>query len=261
MKNLDSLLNDLWTAPLSKLRDVALSYGDVAPVGDRDSKTAAPGTYRPVGDTCPSCKLKKKGCYAKTGKVSIAQRRAPANSGPSIRAAAYAMVWAARTNRVARLHVSGDFIYKGQVDVRYIEGLVAIGKWMRRRTRSPKRVNAWSYTHITRERFAPYAKQLADAGIVVRFSEFYGEMGAVVLPFERVDELKEQGLKTFKCLAQLTSSNCTQCTACWTKPEHLIVFKPHSPSKRRAAEVGIENLETFKRERSAAAVSRLKVLA
>lgn len=258
MKNLDSLLNDLWTASLSTLHDVAHSYGDVAPVGDRDGKTMTPGTYRPVGATCPDCSLAENGCYALTANVAIHQRRAPAAAGPSIRAAAYAMVWAARTKRVARLHVSGDFINRGRIDVRYIEGLVAIGQWIRRRTRDSKRVSAWSYTHVTRDRFDKYATMLADAGVIVRYSEDFGPMGTVVLPFDRVPDLKAQGVKTFKCLAQLTSATCVECEACWTKPDHLIVFKPHGPGKNKAANVGVQKFEAFKV--SAAAASRLKVL-
>jgi len=51
------------------------------------------------------------GCYATGGNVNTHQRRSTAHLGASLRAAAAVMVWAARTDRVARLQVSGD-IYK-----------------------------------------------------------------------------------------------------------------------------------------------------
>jgi len=39
-----------------RMRKIARAHGPTNPVGDGDAKTGAPGTYRPVGDTCPlSC--------------------------------------------------------------------------------------------------------------------------------------------------------------------------------------------------------------
>jgi hypothetical protein len=244
MKNLNTLLNNLWAAPLGKLKEVAREAGDVAPVGDGDAKTAAPGTYRPVGDTCPAdCGLLDNGCYAQMGNVAMHERRAASTAGPSIRAAALAMVWAARTQRAARLHVSGDFLSRGRVDVHYIRSLAFIGRWLRTKMRRPERVNAWTYTHIARKRFAAHAEMLREAGIHVRFSEDAGAMGAVVLPFDRVDELRARGVKTLKCLAQLTNKTCSECQACWTQTDHVIVFDPHGPGHKKAAAVGLRVLQ------------------
>ena len=243
MKTIETMLNALWTAPLTKIRETALDYGEVAPVGDGDSKTASPGTYRPVDGTCPDCELKDNGCYAKTGNVAIHQRRAPATAAPSVRAAAVAMLWAARTKRLARLHVSGDFLYRGRIDSRYLAGLTLIGQWLRRKMRDPNRINAWTYTHVPRARFASAASMLANAGVAVRYSNDLGPMGAVVYSFDRIDELKAKGVKTFKCLAQLTNKTCAECGACWTLPEHVIVFDPHGPGKNKAASASLRVLQ------------------
>ena len=44
--------------PGAFLRKAARVYGPLNPIGDGDAKTQTPGTYRPVGPTCPdSCPI------------------------------------------------------------------------------------------------------------------------------------------------------------------------------------------------------------
>lgn len=235
-----SLVLALWEAPLTKLRDVALRFGPVNPVGDGDSKTASPSTYRPVGPTCPDgssehigrCPYLGSGCYAEGGNVAIHARRSQDEVWASISAAAVGMVWALKTERLCRLHVSGDFVQGGRVDHRYIAQLGVLADAVNAIAgRAKGSMIAWSYTHIPARTFAPYRKVLERHGIAVRFSDHSGENGVIVAPFDEIPA----GIRYAKCPAQLPQGrNCADCTLCWTLPSHTIVFEPHGASKNKA---------------------------
>jgi hypothetical protein len=161
-------------------------------------------------------------------------------TGPALRAAAAAMVWAARTGRAARLHVGGDFLERGRVDRRYVAGLVRIGAWLRERTGDAARVSAWSYTHLPPARFEAHRLALAEAGIVVRYSDAAPDAGpvAIVHPFSDREGLAARldGARAIRCPAQLAETvSCADCRACWTRPERVIVFDPHGPGRSQVA--------------------------
>lgn len=244
-RKLEALLEALWGTPIADLRKVAREDGAVEPFGRGNRKTRSPGTYRPVGATCPqTCPHLGAGCYAQHGKVAMSARRASGATGPALRAAAAAMVWAARTGRAARLHVSGDFVERGRVAHRYIEGLIRIGWWLRVRTGvAARKVTAWSYTHLPPERFEEHRRALASVGIMVRYSDAPPSAGpvAIVHPFADREGLRARvgDARVIRCPAQLAETvSCADCRACWTHMERVIVFDPHGPGAeqvRRAA--------------------------
>ena len=231
---IEKLLAELWDAPIGRLKDRAAMHGATNPVGDGDAKTASPGTYRPVGQTCPaSCPYLGAGCYAEGGNVRMHQVRASDRCGPSVRAAAVAMVWAARTDRLARLHVSGDFLERGRIDRHYIDALIRIGRWIQQQT--GRTIVAWSYTHIGPERFERFRTELLGAGIVVRYSDRTEGPGAVVWPHDDRAGIKVRfGKGAVRCPAQLSDSvSCDDCRLCSNPKIGPIVFDPHGASHKR----------------------------
>jgi hypothetical protein len=192
-----------------------------------------------VGATCPaSCPYLGAGCYAQAGKVAMASRRASGSTGPALRAAAAAMVLAARMGVTARLHVSGDFLERGRIDARYVQGLVRIARWLRAQTGDAGRLSAWSYTHIPPARFETHRRVLADAGVVVRYSDAAPSAGpvAIVHPFADREGIaaRVQGARVIRCPAQLSDAvTCASCRACWTHPDRVVVFDPHGPGARK----------------------------
>lgn len=242
-----ALVETLWNAPLSKLKTLAAADGPVNPVGDGDAKTNAPGTYRPVGATCPAtCAYLGNGCYAESGNVAMHQRRASADTTPALRAAAVAFVWAVRTGRLARLHVSGDFERAGKLDVAYVRGLCQLADKVNALAgRARGETIAWSYTHIPVRRSARMVRVLAAHGISVRFSDHAGPRGAVVAPFTSLPALraKHPTVRFAKCPAQLRDTTCRDCTLCWTRPDLTMVFDPHGRGKRKATAAGLRVLQ------------------
>jgi len=229
-----------------RLRKIARTYGPTNPVGDGDAKTGAPGTYRPVGDTCPlSCAHHPENdgtCYALFHNVNRHQRRAIVDVDAALRAASVAIVWAVATDRVARLQVSGD---KGRTltEARpYIDGLIAIGKQVRAHYGQDTDC-AWSYTALPMEGTTMHAR-LRRAGIHVRLSGHNGHNGAIVYPHATIKHLpapanyRDYMATPLACPAQRTKNaiDCQTCKACWARPHRTIVFDPHGPRKRLAAE-------------------------
>lgn len=243
------LIADLFACGLSRLVETARKHGPVNPVGDGDSKTASPSTYRPVGSTCPDgssehigrCPYLGHGCYAEGGNVNLHQTRAGADLDASVNAAAVAMVWAVRTGRIARLHVSGDFVRAGRVDHRYIAQLGILADTVNVTAGRPiGTAIAWSYTHIPADVFEGYRVVLARHGIHVRLSDHAGAHGAIVRDFRG---LQGAGVRYLKCPAQLPQgSTCAECRACWERPDHTIVFEPHGAAKNRARAVALRVL-------------------
>ena len=209
----------------------ALDGAPCVPVGDSDVKTQSPGTYRPVGLTCPpSCPFLGNGCYAQGGNVGIHEKRADASVEAAINGAAIAMVWAALTWRVARLHVSGDVCgTDGEVDYMYVLKLAALSGVVRREFGlGTDAVTAWSYTHA---KDTEWAQPLRDSGVAMRQSDAAAEWGAIVADF---DSLPDTDVRLARCPAQLTGTNCNDCRLCWERPDLCIVFKPHGSGANKA---------------------------
>lgn len=199
------------------------------PVGAGNSKTGTPGTYRPVGPSCPPCPLAA-GCYARFGPVGLHQARAGVGAEASVTAAMIAMVAAIRAETVARLHVSGDFYQHSQLDVAYLQLLVDCTAQLRRLL-SPTPPLAWTYTHIARREFEPWRLRLEAVGIEVLYSGHHGAGGALVWPHARLDELRASQPDTtvVACPAQTRSASCRDCGLCWQarRKALCIVFDPH----------------------------------
>lgn len=227
--------------PGPALKAAASAYGTSVPVGDGDGKTASPGTYRPVGGTCPStCPFLGNGCYAQGGNVALHQRRARAEREAALLGAAVAFVWARVTGRVSRLHVSGDV---GQTwDEQYLAGLRDLAIEVNTQSGAMRGTPvAWTYTHhdvSARDRLAAL-RGLASVGIHVRRSDHLGHNGVVVMPFSEVPTVRrETGVRLAKCPAQLRDTNCADCTLCWTRPDLTVVFDPHGQANKRATAAG-----------------------
>ena len=226
--------------PGPALKAAASAFGTSVPVGDGDGKTASPGTYRPVGGTCPStCPFLGNGCYAEGGNVAMHQRRAAAERNAALIGAAVAFVWARVTERVARLHVSGDV---GQTwDREYLRGLRDLAIEVNTQSGALRGTPvAWSYTHhkMDRARLAAL-RTLASVGVHVRRSDHLGHNGVVVMPFAEVPAVRrETGVRLAKCPAQLRSTNCADCTLCWTRPDLTVVFDPHGQANKKATTAG-----------------------
>lgn len=223
---------------------------DAVPFGDGDIKTKSPGTYRPVGLTCPkTCPYLGAGCYAEGGNVRIHQIRAAADRQAALHAAAAAMVWAARTGRIARLHVSGDVMGPdGRVDHAYVHGLASIAEAVRA-LRGGKAPAAWTYTHAPD---GPWVELLRASGVAVRLSDRKGEHGAVVVrDREHARMLRgnrdERGrfqrpVKAAVCPAQLSDTDCSRCQLCWTRSDLTIAFLAHG-FRANAARANISTTE------------------
>ena len=234
-----------------RMRKIARAHGPTNPVGDGDAKTGAPGTYRPVGDTCPlSCDHHPENdgtCYALFHNVNRHQRRAIVDVDAALRSASVAIVWAVATDRVARLQVSGDMGRTVMDALEYIDGLIAIGEQVRAHY-GPDTDCAWTYTALPMAGL-DYVRRLKQVGIHVRLSGHNGHNGAIVYPHAKLNKLPipptwyDGDSSDFlalhlKCPAQLTHNavDCQTCKACWTRPHRTIVFDPHGPRKRLAAE-------------------------
>jgi len=199
------------------------------PIGAGNAKTATASTYRPVGASCPPCCPFETTCYALRGMVRLHQERATTDCLASLSAAALAMIAAWKAGTLARLHVSGDFMTDGVIDDEYIYGLAELGQLLHEYI-DDKPTLAWSYTHISQEDFEPYRLVLKAAGIEVLYSGSFAVGGAVVWPFEDVDELREAyPTQTFaKCRFDLDGTLCRDCGLCpdaWQE-RLTIVFNP-----------------------------------
>jgi len=180
------------------------------PAGDRNSKTASLGTYRPVGVTCPeSCPYLNKGCYAQAGRCALAANRASADPKKSVLALVAALL--ASRGEPVRLHVSGDFAFENNVQVEYIDLLVRSLKYLQFRDIP---VTVWTYTacDLTPEQLS----DLKSAGVHVRRSGVDTNV-ALVAP---------KG--SFQCPAQTgKKESCSECKLCWTV-KRQVNFIPHS---------------------------------
>ena len=242
-------LSTLWKGarwihnPGDYLRKKAHGFGPCNPIGDGDSKTQTPGTYRPVGPTCPaSCdRLIEKNCYALMGNVRIHQKRSSPDIEPALRAAGVCFIWGTLTNRLTRLHVSGDF-GTSSVDPalqEYVKGLVMVANTVNRLAGKAQGTSiAWSYTHVdgvTNE--TPWLVSLRKAGIHVRLSDRATYNGAIVGNFHDFQKIRRAiGGKLVKCRAQLEKAvSCRTCRLCWERPDLTVLFTPEGAGKARLA--------------------------
>jgi hypothetical protein len=150
------------------------------------------------------------------------------------------MVWARVTERVARLHVSGDV---GQTwDTEYLAGLRDIAIEVNTQSGAMRGTPvAWTYTHhdcSSSERLH-WVSLLSGEGVHMRRSDHLGFNGVIVMPFSEVPQVRrETGVRLAKCPAQLRATNCADCTLCWSRPDLTVVFDPHGQANKRAAKAG-----------------------
>lgn len=168
----------------SVLRAFAVE-GLTTPIGDGDRKTASPGTYRPVGPSCPSsCPFL-----------------------PATETGAQSIDWA------------------------YVEALETLGEACGLPQDGDTFV-AWTYTHEADRRTVSMLRAWLP-WLSIRHSDRRHWNGAVVAERDEVPALRAAGLRPLVCPAQRVATDCTKCTACWTKPERLIVFLPHGAGKTK----------------------------
>lgn len=267
LDNLFKVLNGLPYHPnfveyKKELRNHQITY---SPIGNTNSKTALPSTYRTVGPTCPmNCKFhpehgknsknKKAYCYAKLGFVGVQMQRVNLKRGrkwilaEDLNAAMIAMYYRQLERKRllegnisgARLHTSGDFYWKNKIEVPYIRGLCYASTLVQSVFPGTKEI-AYTYTAIPREDFEPYRIQLLNHKIFVNYSRMDltdlrgGE--TVVWKHSNIDELKDkvnEGTKIIPCLNQVDKQQtCRTCGLCGYKNHEkiLIVFDPHGPTK------------------------------
>lgn len=214
-----------------------LRSGDTNPVGAGDVKTGSPGTYRPVGPTCPATCPQADACYATTGNVALHQRTASADVAPAVRAAAVAIVAAWKTGKLARLHVSGDYGRTAADVDAYCEALISmLHAYRAANPKDTREYVAWTYTHSSWA-WQRWSAKLRAAGVYTRRSDYLGKHGAIVVQsWGEVRTLREtEGRRVARCPAQISDTDCAACTLCWSRPDVTIAFLAHGPKRRRAA--------------------------
>lgn len=240
---------------------------EIGPCGAGNVKTALPATYREVGATCPlACQFHpdhydKPGlspCYALHGNVNLHQQVAGEDALKSASTALLAMsarqaeiaharnicetrrdfVKRVGNERVgARLHVSGDFVKDGVVDVDYIELLCEAADMVRKHF-NVKGCVAYTYTHLPAAEFEVWRLLLKAHGIEVTYSkddpkpEVLSGGSAVVWRHAQLDELKALApawLNVVPCPAQKRDDwTCSRCTLCSVgNSKTVVAFDPH----------------------------------
>lgn len=263
---IDTLSTIPYCSVFSSYRKEVMSKNFVfAPVGNSNSKTDVPNTYRAVGSTCPkTCKFhpehydeKKKltgTCYAWSGHVRMQWSRFDRNRKRStvlieeINSAILAIYYRQLTREYlremnttgARLHVSGDFYFKGRLDTSYINSIYYAAFLLSKRFPNSKEL-AYTYTAIPMEEFEKYRLALETVNIYVNYSRMSPEnlsgRQTIVWEHEKIDELLpfvEAGTKIVPCLSQTHESmTCRRCGLCGYKNQDkiLVVFDPHGHNK------------------------------
>lgn len=233
---IEFICRDLWAQRaegLHQLRIHALRHGPVAPVGEGNRKTDLPGTYRPVGVTCPSsCPALGKFCYAQGGHVGMIQRRSSDEADAAVMAAIVAITSALKRGTVARLHVSGDFAREDKVDMAYVNAISAACSELR--ALSGQDIVAYTYTHL---HDGKWVQRLRDSGCAVRMSDSRSPNGAIIVRDReharevRQLEFEPAGTKLAVCPAQLGDITCRACKLCWERPDITIAFLPEGVNK------------------------------
>lgn len=232
-----SLTRAAWNVPSIEALKRFIPATARNPAGSGNSKTELPGTYRPVGATCPAtCEALNNGCYAQVGRVHMSAIRAAADAVLSARAAVFAMVAAVRYGAPARLHVSGDFATPdGSVDAEYVNALCAIGAELQRLSGAD--VVAYTYTHFDAATFGEYHERLAAVGIVVRWSGSAGAWGAINGAHGQSHAKAARANGATYCPQQAAEDvgrkvSCAECALCWTN-SRPVYFRAHGQSAKR----------------------------
>jgi len=224
-----------------KLRKAARVFGPVNPFGTGNTKTGAPGSYRPVGSTCPdSCAYhpdNSGSCYALFDKVGYVQVRALTDAWAGLRAVACALMLGRYTDQMVRLQTSGDFGRTWSDAALYVRLLTILCRLMGGSGSDPV---AWTYTHLPPDAVGRrMVARLQRAGVAVRWSDRPGRMGALVTDFRSFDP-KARG--AFRCRAQLQSITCSDCTLCWTLPALAVGFDAHGAGARKALAANVDRM-------------------
>lgn len=209
------------------------------PLGLRNKKIQGPALYRPTGPTCPPYCPYFVVCYAGRGNVNLHSKRASDLALPALVSVAIAIVATELTNVPIRLQVSGDFWRGDSVDLEYVNGLVILGGL----SEHPEYPWGWTYTHVIPEEFELSRLRLHAAGLEVLYSDRFEVGGAVVWPFDELDELRaDPGVTYVKCLEQLNGTPCIVCKLCLTSRDEgiCIVFKPHSGNENKITKIAKE---------------------
>lgn len=223
---------------LGKVYEKARSLGAV--LGAGNAKTDSPGTYRPVGSTCPaSCPYLGAGCYAQQRRTHMAAVRASAAHYPAVVGAVAAVRAGQITGRLARLHVSGDLgATRAEIDA-YCSDLIAALTPFGGSVESPI---AWTYTHHHPRDVGPWLDRLRAIGVAIRRSDYSGRWGVIVLPSFAPDVVararREASAPVVKCRAQLPGgATCATCRICWDRPDLVVAFRPDGGTDRRIGAV------------------------
>lgn len=242
MEELYTLLNLLVRSRKSRAEDLIAHGRALAqdlglpcnPVGAGNMKTGTPGTYRPVGPSCPPCPVSD-ACYARYGPTRFHQERSSAKALPSLTAAVIAMIAAVKTKTLARLHIAGDVYEDGDIDLEYVVSLADLARRIRSHLAPEVRYIAWTYTHAPKNRFERLRRLLAISGISILYSERPEAGGAMIWPFNQLNELEKRHprLTLVPCKAQLEQTTCRDCCLCFEAREkgRTIVFDPHGPKR------------------------------
>jgi len=228
---------------LKKAKEICKEAGHkVDPVGSQNKKTGTFSTMRKVGATCPvSCQYLNNGCYAQGGNVGIHEKRAESASFSSALAATIAIVCGVKFGKMARLHVSGDFLLYGtdEIDAEYIYFISSVCKFL-----DMKGYNGpycWTYTHINKKDIKDVLSRYLDlqTDMVCLWSDEVEPGGTIVYDFDEVGKLRAEhpDLTFVKCLNQTTGGrvDCTECGLCMDSPHtkgRVIVFNPHGSGKK-----------------------------
>ncbi len=220
------------------------------PFGIGNGKTATGSTYRPIEETCPTtCEFRDNGCLAQLYRVNAVQKRSSSNAlRQAFTASAAALVSinlekkykdtlgikGRKYKNRARMHVSGDFLKHGSIDIEYIIYLCFIGIVIQ--SIKDVEVVGFGYSHCGDD-IKPYLHPLKMCGFHFRLSGDVSSVGAVTIPsFEYLPmikaSLKEEGIKAIGCPEQLYPEKditCATCHLCYKTDnvDRLIIFQAH----------------------------------
>lgn len=207
---------------------------EILPMGCGNQKTDLPGFYRKVGDTCPSyCPFLNNGCYAQVGHTTIHQNKATNSKQAVLNSIVICSYISDKYfNNWSRMFVSGDVFIDNKVDVELLTKMKEVGKFLQQKL--SKKIVAYGYTHSKDHSFL---KELKECGLPLVASDYLGQGGCIVHPFDNFNELKQkvEGFKLVKCPAQLKAKlKCNGCSLCAKAFDKniCIVFDPHGSKKK-----------------------------
>ena len=249
LASVTDILRARFTGRMSKARALSAlkALGPSVPAGEGNAKTAAGGTYRKVGETCPTTCPQHGVCYAKNGKVGMQQARSVLDASAAWIGMARAIVMT--NGRTIRLHVSGDFGVDWMDAHNVVHGYVEIARTMQSLREGAV---AWTYTHLPRTfQGELYVERMAAVGIHVRWSDSTGHNSVSVSPVsvkrirdaakyaQRIAQARTVAREMHGQAGKICPAmyfhhstgrktlSCAECTLCWTRPDIHIVFPKH----------------------------------